>query len=193
MPARQGNVKHKIAEWSEILRVLKVIAIILAVIVIATIAYTFPTNVNKELDGVIFRLGTSDKEYCIPVKVLFDGYVKNTINGKTYKGDIIINNSELDVVLLFDKSNRNRSTLADYDFDMDGQRYKLSTFIADSDFEKLAIAVYDNFANSGDTQYIWSSTDGMLIVAPAKDRIEAVNVAKEILSKHLHIPAANIY
>jgi hypothetical protein len=64
--------------------------------------------------------------------------------------------------------------------------------IVDSNFSKLIIAVHDILMiTENESHYKWSTGDGLVIAAPAENRIEALNITKELLSKYLHIPEAN--
>jgi hypothetical protein len=169
-----------------------IIFIIFIAIAASYIVYTYPKHLTKEFDGILYRLGDSDKEYASKVKVTFSGvYSKNFIFGNNFKGDIFINGSKVDVnEVKFDKYNR--GILGRYYNENTGENVLLSMIIMDSNFNKFTIAVDDLHSKTEDSEsYTWSTNEGLVITAPAKNRSEALNITKEIFSKYLHIPVIN--
>lgn len=96
----------------------------------------------------------------------------------------------MSVIQVFVSNSRTLSGNRYYD-EKCGVSNELSIIIVDSDFNKLIIAVCDSTpGDHGD--YTWSPSDGLVIAAPAENRIEAVNITKELFSKYLNIPETDV-
>lgn len=164
--------------------------ILFIVLAVSYIVYTYPRHLVKEFDGILYRIGQSNKEYSNKVEIRFSGvYSKDFIFGNDFKGDIFINGSRVNVnEVRFDKYNR--GPLGKYYDNNKGENVSVSMIIMDSNFSKFIIAVDDLFSKTEDSKiYGWSTNDGLVIAAPANNRIEASNITKEIFSNYLGIPS----
>ncbi|HBR03475.1 MAG TPA: hypothetical protein DD738_12790 [Ruminiclostridium sp.] len=167
------------------------VALILLTVIFYTV-YTYPREFNKECKGILYRLGDSDKNYTKEVTVKFDGiFSKDFIFGYHYIGDIFVDNFKVKInEVKFDKYNKGH--LEPYYDENTDETVNLGMIIVDSNFSKLIIAVHDILMiTENESHYKWSTGDGLVIAAPAENRIEALNITKELLSKYLHIPEAN--
>lgn len=166
---------------------LKIIILIASILIIGSyIGYTFPRSLNKEFNGIQFRIGESDKEYLDIVKIKFDGaFSKNFIFGNTFNGNIYINDSQLgEYELKFDKFNR--AILHSQQNKLLGDNLEPTMLIIDSGFNSLIICISELVLSSHSSKsYGWSIYDGLVIAAPAENRDEAANITSGFIAKSL--------
>lgn len=147
--------------------------------------YFYPRKVTIEHDGVIYRLGNSN--YSEDIKVSINGYIsKRVFKGDKFQGFINVGDKRLSKInMTFD--NFGRGILFCYDESI-GEFKSYGDLISDNMKEEFTIIVLDENEqkNRGSS---WSSEDGLMISAPAKDRNDALNISnklmKDILVKEL--------
>lgn len=59
------------------------------------------------------------------------------------------------------------------------------TLFVNDDFTKVSIIVPNQYNRKGNTGGLWSADDGLMITAPASNRVEALNLANDIMKEYL--------
>lgn len=158
----------------------RIIYIIYALILVYLLTW-LPKEYNTSFERVLYRLNSNGiiKE----TKVTFEGDIIKPIYGRIrYSGAIIIDDEKYNILeLKFDEFNR-----ASIDgLKNSGESFSLGKIYFDESYESFTITLFEKSGlNSGG----WNSEDGLVITAPAKDRLEAIELAnyhlKEMTSKY---------
>ncbi len=175
--------------------------LILAVIVAATAAmiyviwYTYPKKINLNVKGIKYQLGEENKDMSRPVAVYIEGKMERSLRGVvSFKGTIDVEGEEIPVPV--DQRELNITLGKDllgvitYAYFDEGKPwlYSYGYIYTNRDFSKVAIAVYkrndSNDTDPNSTGGGWTSGDGLMIAAPAKDRTDALEVSNELMLVH---------
>lgn len=163
------------------------IGIIFSLLIIGIISFAFwnslPKKIDQTFNGYLFGTGEKDE---------IDEEVTITVKGEMYKklfgqdrfkgtidiqGDIpenlVLNEGHVEIVFI-----DNSGILSTFNF----KRHYGQLFI-NSNFNKLAIIVFDEVERTKDgASYSWDPENGLVIAAPATNRIEALDLSNEIIN-----------
>lgn len=175
--------------------------LILAVIVAAAAAviyviwFTYPKKIDLNMKGIKYQLGEENKEMSKPIVVHIEGEVQRSLWGVVnFKGTIDIDGEEIPVPAAHRELNITLGkdliggiTYAYFD-EGTPRLYPYADFYSNRDFSKVAIAVYKkddgNDTDPNSTGRGWTGGDGLMIAAPAKDRIDALEVSNELMEDY---------
>ena len=163
---------------------LKLLLILGSGFLLFAIWYTYPKQVTRTLEGVYLEVGEERGKNIDKASVFIDGKLKRNFNGtKSFSGTFQVENLEMldttDSYLEMDFEKEGWATVMFEYTDEDGYLHT-NSFIAISinkDFSEVAFTISNE---SG-----WSSNDGKLYAAPAKNREEAINVANRLMKGFL--------
>jgi hypothetical protein len=168
------------------------VLIVILALIIYVIWYTFPKKIDLHVEGIKYQLGDEHKEMAKPITVHIEGKMEKSLNGVTsFKGTIDFEGEQIPVpadqrelYITLGKDGQGLIVYADYS---EAKPWVYSYgVIYTKDFNKVAFAVYKrNDADANSTGGGWSSGDGLMIAAPAMDRIEALDVSNELMEEHL--------
>ncbi|WP_206669687.1 hypothetical protein [Paenibacillus luteus] len=137
------------------------------------------------MEGVKYKLGVNDEQTVIPVSIHIDGKLSRSLIGRqTFKGKLSIEGEHIPVPenqdqleLHFEK---NRSALMVYRYYENGQpkMYSYGQLYINKDFSELTIAVYTKDGEGGGS---WDGNDGLMISAPASDRMNALQLSNRLM------------
>lgn len=167
----------------------KILIAIVIALGIFLIWYLTPRQYTATLDGVYYQL---DKEEVIEnVKLHFEGKLQNRMNGKknfngviNFEGMKIPHLPQYRTELILQYQGDNFSTIFSGFRVIDEKGrvvpdiYTYGGIYINDDFTQFTITVFID----GDSQ-TWSSSDGLMITAPAKDRVEASNLSRKLMSR----------
>lgn len=163
------------------------IGIIFSLLIIGIISFAFwnslPKKIDQTFNGYLFGTGEKDE---------IDEEVTITVKGEMYKklfgqdrfkgtidiqGDIpenlVLNEGHVEIVFI-----DNSGILSTFNF----KRHYGQLFI-NSNFNKFAIIVFDEVERTKDgASYSWDPENGLVIAAPATNRIEALDLSNEIIN-----------
>lgn len=163
------------------------IGIIFSLLIIGIISFAFwnslPKKIDQTFNGYLFGTGEKDEineEVTITVKgemykkLFGQDRFKGTID---IQGDIpenlVLNEGHVEIVFI-----DNSGILSTFNF----KRHYGQLFI-NSNFNKLAIIVFDEVERTKDgASYSWDPENGLVIAAPATNRIEALDLSNEIIN-----------
>lgn len=166
----------------------KVIAIILFLCVVALILFNFSwtKKIDITLQGTQFQLGTNEEGFQTEVKL--NGTIKKSwFRIKSFQGTIDIEGEttptekyEKQITISFDNDGEGHMV---YDYWENGTPYLMQygVLFVDKDMRRLVIIPY--YTSDGARTNGWSGEDGRLIVAPAMDRQDGLNIANELMTK----------
>ncbi|QIB26817.1 hypothetical protein [Caloranaerobacter azorensis] len=159
----------------------KIILVCLIIVIAVYIFYTFPREYDVAFQGIKYRL--KDTSYQEKVEVRIKGwYTKKVFLGNRFKGEIYLGDKKfLNVDLKLNKYNSD--ILMGYreeigEFRMYGKIY------LGNNLDKVAILLFEP-VNSDYSKSYWSSKDGLMISAPAKNRVEAISLSKELIKSEI--------
>lgn len=168
---------------------IKILLVFIITLGIFSIWYLTPKKCNVTLDGVYYQLG--NEELSQSVKVHLDGKLHNRINGKkTFKGTVEIEGQGVPAIpkdkteVVFDYHGDNRSPLfSAFRVIDDAGRvvpdiYNYGLIYTNNRFTQFTIALFID----GDSSK-WSPINGLMITAPAHDRLEALNTSQKLMAK----------
>lgn len=163
------------------------IGIIISLLFIGVIGfviwYSLPKEIDQTFNGYLFGTGEKDEineEVTITVKgemykkLFGQDRFKGTID---IQGDIpenfVLNEGYVEIVFV-----ENSGILSTFNF----KRHYGQLFI-NSNFNKLAIIVFDEVERTKDgASYSWDPENGLVIAAPATNRIEALDLSNEVIN-----------
>lgn len=147
---------------------------VIAMLFIASVFYSFPRVLDKEYNGIMYRLG--DSNYSEIVKIKIDGYYsKGLLSQDMFKGSIIIGDKELSRIdMTFDKFGM--GLLFSY---YEGEYRSYGSLHLSKNKNELTICVFEEGLEKGGKS--WSANDGLMISAPASNREEAVEITKVLM------------
>lgn len=151
--------------------------IFIILLIFCFIIYVFPWihKIDTTIQGIQFRI--SDEDYSEDVSIKVKGvYNQYLIKNDTFEGIISIDSYDftLDVPITPTKFYDGHADLI-YD-----NMHSLGWLICTPDFDKLMITVYEpkEVISKG-----WSGENGLIISAPAKNRVQALEIAKILFNK----------
>ncbi len=169
----------------------KTVAILSSIVIICVITLMLiihlPRNIQREFLGVQIKAGKENSETLEYVSLYFDGrfqkafltqasfvgYVVLESNGDVAEGEVNIRfHPELGGHLVF------------YSTDSSVQNNIGSIFI-DSNFKQVTITVAEPVEEDLNKTH-WSSSDGLIICAPASTREEAIIISNDLMKNYLN-------
>lgn len=167
---------------------LLIIGVFLAVITVGIWPY-LPREVDVRLEGVKYRLGAENVSGIESATIHIDGTVRRTLKGhRLFRGTVELKGESMPVPK---KQMKNRTFIARkgesfllaYQWYEDGfKSFTLGELYADNDFRQITLTLFEQ---REDGQSAWSSGDGLMMTAPAKDRMEAIHLANKLMSYSL--------
>lgn len=158
---------------------ISIIAVFIFIILVSV--YTFPQKISHSLEGINFRLGEESLREKIVIKI--EGKLKRRpFTGKIFVGDLNIGDRSFhNIKLKFDENN---SEFLDY-FDEKNQGYtSFGRIYINDDMSQVAVSILELDCNHvGGSE--WNSDGGLMVSAPAANRVDAVAVANNVLGKKL--------
>lgn len=148
------------------------------VIITLSVLYFYPKKLNREYSAVMYRIG--DSNYAENTRILIDGYLsKGIFKGDRFQGTMTVGDKQFTKIdMRFDSLGR--SQLSYFDEGM-GDYISYGTLYTKNKMKELSISVYeDDRSNKGGKS--WSSSDGLLICAPANNRDEAVKLTNNLMN-----------
>lgn len=170
-------------------RAIVVLLMIVAAAVVIFSIYSFtPKKYAKTLDGVYYQLGTEG--IIEHVKVELDGKIQRHVNGKrTFEGTIHFIGSKVPQIpenrtpleLIYDGQNFSTVFSAFRTIDDEGRVepdiHTYGWIYANDKFSEFTIKILDDNGQ-------FSSTNGHMITAPAKDKAEAMKKSQELIRNY---------
>lgn len=169
----------------------KIIIIIVPAIIFAlllVIWYTSPKQHTRVLQGISFALNNTQEEQ---KEIFIGGKVsKNLMGEKTFKGIIEVEGEELlipsddrEVVIRF--LDNGLGTIVYAGIDEESRKpytYSYGIIFANDDFSQVVIIKENENENEED----WSLEDKTIIVAPADNRTEGIEIANKLMEEFLN-------
>lgn len=140
-------------------------------VVLLFIIFILPKKINYSYEGIKFSL--QNPKYEESVEISIKGYYyKNLFIDDYFQGTIALDNKSYPGLKLYIG---NQFQMISYrDFSKDGKIDTYGEIFIGEDFKTLTICVVN--PDSG-----WSSTKGVLVSAPAKNRNEAINISNKLM------------
>lgn len=167
---------------------IRIIAIIFTVILIVIVFYTYPRQINKSLEGIVYRNGSENNNYEEKVDIKINGTLRyNLLGNKVFKGAIKINGKDtfkfsgeqLNIVFL-PLLGTNVGELHNFYSDI----FVYGFIYINGEFDQLTIQKIEKYSNG---EVGWKVENGLMISAPATNRNEAVRISNEILKGFTYI------
>ncbi|WP_430509312.1 hypothetical protein [Gottfriedia solisilvae] len=165
------------------------IAIIILLCFICIASYfvwvILPKEVNQSFDGYLYGLGEKKKSINEKVTIRVKGKLRNKMfENDRFKGTIDIKGDvppfvkidQKEVEIVFNEDNSGLIILNDYSNWLDINNY--GTLYISKDFSQLTILVYEEEPKGTNG---WSTSDGIMISAPAKSREEALSISNHLM------------
>lgn len=156
---------------------------VIALIVLTSLYIPFIRKIDITVDGVQCRIGdeTEEKSVKITVKGTYKNYL---IKDDTFQGSLEVEGyeqaySNYDVELLF----HNKSSVVSYFTITDDGMPKINTLgsiIIENNFKQILLCISEPIENEGNSGKGWTGEDGLIIVAPAQTRAEAMQLANKL-------------
>lgn len=141
-----------------------------------TFFYTYPKEINKSFNGILFQLGSENSDFEETVQIKVNGKIKQELFGNRYFiGTITINDQVLPPSDA--REQQVKFIIGDYNGALI-QYIRKDSILAygkifiKNDFDALTIAIYEDDG--------WDSEDGKILSAPATNREEALKIANEL-------------
>ncbi len=157
----------------------------------AGIWLVLPREVDVRLEGVKYRLGTKNASEVESATILIEGTVRRTLKGhRVFQGTVEVEGEPMPVPK---EQMKNRTFIARkgegfllvyqwFEIGVIGKSFPLGTLYADDDFRQITLTLIEQ---REDGSGHWSSGDGLMLTAPAKDRTEAIHLANKLMSHTL--------
>ena len=167
---------------------IRIIAIIFTVILIVIVFYTYPRQINKSLEGIVYRNGSENNNYEEKVDIKINGTLRyNLLGNKVFKGAIKINgkdtfkfNGEQLNIVFLPLLGANVGELHHFYSDI----FVYGYIYINGEFDQLTIQKVEKYSNG---EVGWKVENGLMISAPATNRNEAVRISNEILKGFTYI------
>jgi len=168
---------------------IRIIAIIFTVILIVIVFYTYPRQINKSLEGIVYRNGSENNNYEEKVDIKINGTLRyNLLGNKVFKGAIKINGKDtfkfngeqLNIEFKFPLLGKNGGVLQHFYSDI----FVYGFIYINGEFDQLTIQKHEKYSNG---EVGWKVENGLMISAPATNRNEAVRISNEILKGFTYI------
>lgn len=156
----------------------------IALLLVIGAVYFYPKKYNKTYNGIMYRIG--DNTHNEKIQIVFDGEYYNRFFKKgVFRGNIIVGDKKLsNVELRFYAPYKAMLTYYN-ESHLGGEYVDFGIVITDNLKKHFCIGIYES--NEKDTSGKgWSSDNGLIISAPARDISEADGIAKELLNKLLN-------
>jgi hypothetical protein len=150
---------------------------VIIIFVVIGLVYFVPQKINKEYSGIQYRIGNDSYEEQTDITV--NGYItRGLIQGDRFEGSIKIGEKEL-LKLDMRLSDNDGALLLYYD-EASGDYSSYGHMYMDSSRDKISISIFEpNDQEKGKKS--WSSKDGLIISAPAKNINEAIEITNELI------------
>lgn len=153
------------------------------ILIVACVSYSYlrKIDINVAYNGILYRLG--DSSYSEKIKVSINGNLTKVLfKEDNFQGKIIINNTEMSKLdINFDKLGR--GIIYYYD-EIYGEYRTYGTLITSNIKENFTICVLEENKEIKGTAS-WSSRDGLMVSAPAENRVEALKISNELMKSPL--------
>lgn len=146
------------------------ISIIVICVIAIAIYYTFPKIINVTLNGVSYKINNKQQQEKVTIKIN-GSYGKRILMKDLFIGSITIGDLRCDGVEISVGDN-SRSYWLSY---IDKNTKHVKTYgeiFTDNTFSKFTISVVGEVGE-----------DGIMISAPAKDRVDAVKISNELIKE----------
>lgn len=127
------------------------------------------SQINIVTPGMKIQLGNSKGETSTTIK-LQGTYTKSLVSGAVFSGKITIDDAEY----ICSKSKTSKESGAMVTQIKDGKTVAFGNLFFDEDFTQLALLLNG-----------WNNENGIMIIAPANNRLEALDISNEILNTFL--------
>lgn len=158
---------------------IKLNRILIIVLLVAAVGFALSskdtTQVNVMSPGMIIQLGNSTNETSITFQ-LQGTYTKGIVSGSVFSGKIYIDGN----VYICSKSKANKEFGAIVTQIKEGKTETYGNLFFDDDFSQFAVLTNG-----------WNNESGIMIIAPATNRIEALDISNIILESFLESNAIN--
>lgn len=148
-----------------------------------------PREVDVRLEGVKYRLGPDHASVAESAIIYIKGSTRQTLQGhRQFQGTVELKGESFPVPKEQMKNrtfiaHKGESFLLAYQWYEDGfKNFTLGELYTDDDFRHITMTLLEQ---GEDGQPAWSSGDGWMISAPAKDRTEAIQLANKLMSRVL--------
>ncbi|WP_134340038.1 hypothetical protein [Filobacillus milosensis] len=176
--------KDEAVNWREDRKFMISLSVVSAVFIVGFISYsiwyTTPRDVNQTIEGIQFQLGEESVEK--PVTIKINGELSRSLSGGgIYGGKFVITGEDVQIpsedsgVTIDYRGQKNGILL--YRNYQPGRHETVGTIVVNNQFEEIAIMLYNHGS--------WSSEDGQIISAPANNRKEALELARELTGYEL--------
>ena len=154
-----------------------IIYIVIIVFLIIGALYFIPKKLYKEYSGIMYRLG--DENYEENINISINGYIsRGFFKEDKFEGTMKIGDKELQKLDM--RLTKNNGDLLFY-YDEDTRDYiSYGQISLNKTREKITISVFEQ-SEQNKAKKNWSSKDGLMISAPANNRIEALEISNELL------------
>jgi hypothetical protein len=155
----------------------KLIILVIILLVVIGLVYIFPQKINKEYRGIQYRIGNDSDEVSIVIHM--NGYItRGLLQGDRFQGSITIGEKELPKLdMRF--SDDGGALLLYYD-EASGDYSSYGHMYMDYSREKISISIFESNGQENGKKS-WSSKDGFIISAPAKNINEAIEITNELI------------
>lgn len=167
-------------------KIINGIVITVIVVVMAALIFPWPKDFNKEFNGIKYQIGQDNQNYLKEVKVTFIGEFKESYFGlieDRFVGNIYIDGVDIyknkGFELGFDEERT--TVIAHRCFIPTELKMKVLSYgklYLSEELDALVIELYDDYNNPA-----FNKLDGYVIVAPAYNRGDAVEIVDELV-KH---------
>ncbi len=172
--------------------VLPSILIIGAALSIYVIMTIYPKPIQFNAQGIKYRLGDENTGLEKSINVSIKGKLYSSMTGnKTFKGTITIEGEEIPVpenqreLEIHFRKERHGGMV--YFYIEDGMPYLFhyGAIYTDRTFSKVTFMVFDR-EKEDKSRGTWNADNGLMISAPASNRVEAVRISNELMNKYLN-------
>jgi len=168
----------------------KIILIALIIISVCTIYIYYPRTVDRNFQGLIYRLGTDNVGSEKQINIIVKGKMYRSLSlSKRFKGTIECEGYEIPIPkdynldIFFYKSN---SGYIYYNIDQGlSLDITFGRIYINKDFSKFTIAVIE-YTDESRRAGGWSGEDGLMITAPCTSRSEALDISNELMKDSLN-------
>ncbi len=150
---------------------------LIIVLVIIFFVYIYPKKIDREINAIMYRLG--DSHYSENIQVDINGYFsKGLLKGDRFEGVMTIGENKLTKInLRFDKFNR--GLLFCYD-ENTGDYTSYGDMYSDQMMKEFTICILEEDIQ-GKGGKTWSPIDGLMVAAPANNRVEAIDMSNKLM------------
>ncbi|XEC94193.1 hypothetical protein AB6A23_23205 [Paenibacillus tarimensis] len=151
-----------------------------------------PKSYNVTFEGVKYQLGAENADYIEPAVLHINGTLQTSFTGsRTFQGTIDIEGEEIPVPenqreIKVEFGMTGGYGIMTYGYFEDGEPHIFSygSLFINEDISKIAIGLLGKNMSDAERRG-WSSADGYMLTAPARDRTEGLEVANELMNEYL--------